>query len=244
MTIQRLQQELLCDKKWRLFTKRTWLFRHIPFIECAFGSGSLAVGNVDAESDFDLLIGVRSGRIFTGRFFAALFFGIRGWRRAKEHHQGSAANKICLNHFVTPATYRLSLTPNTYWQLLYAGLVPVYGEPRVIQAFYDANADWMEKQRVLEGDLRFVHQPKSWLKNTLELLLDGAFGNWVEAKLRRYQIARIERGLTEEKESRPAHQMRVTGVSRPEHIELPPLIVYTDQELEFHPDPASIELTP
>jgi hypothetical protein len=237
--IKRREQQLLCDKKWHMLNRRTWLFRHLPFIEFVFGSGSLAVGNVDEESDFDVLIGTRSGRIFTARFFAALAFGLFGWRRAKEHGHADAANKMCLNHFVTPATYRLTLESNAYWKLLYEKLVPVYGSERKIQQFFTENKALIGERKV-ELDQRYKWREPSDFKNVIEILLRGKVGDRFEEFLKKYQVARIEAGLPSEGESREPHQMIIHGASG-EKVELQPLIVYTDDELEFHPDPAVIE---
>lgn len=232
---------MLCDIKWHALIKRTWLLRHIPFIEFAFGSGSLAVGNVDNESDFDLLIGARRGRIFTARFFATAYFGLFGWRRSKEHGNAQAANKMCLNHFVTPATYRLQLPHNAYWEILYQRLVPVYGSEQNLQAFFDANSDWAG-QRVIGADERYRHHVPSASKVLIEQLLAGSIGDWIERRLKSMQVRRIERGLHEAVGARTLHQMTVQGAGEAAVVKLPPLIVYTDEELEFHPDPAVIEI--
>ncbi len=235
-------QQLLNDKKWHLFIKRTWIFRHIPFIEFVFGSGSLAVGNVDEESDFDVLIGVRTGRIFTARFCAALALGLFGWRRAKEHGNAAAANKVCLNHFVTEASYRLRLPVNPYWKLLYKRLVPVYGMRENIQEFYDANSDWVGK-RILESDLRYDPSRDSKMKKFFEAFLGGRIGNWCELRLKQYQRHRIQRGMQAHNDSHNmAHEMWIIGAGESARVELAPLIVYSDEELEFHPDPAVIEI--
>src|SRR3989338_9483980 len=89
--IVKRQQQVLYDKKWIKFLKRTWLFRHIPFVEFAVAAGSLATGNVNPDSDFDVIIGARAGRIFTARFFSVLGFGIFGWRRGRLH--GAATDR-------------------------------------------------------------------------------------------------------------------------------------------------------
>ncbi len=122
---------------------------------------------------------------------------------------------------------------------MYERMVPVYGEPREVQAFFDANSSWIGKQRILEKDLRYGAARSSAFKKIFELLLGGSFGAWVEERLRRYQIARIESGLP----LGPAapHIMKVIGGGA-ERIQLQPLIVYTDEELEFHPHPAVIEV--
>jgi hypothetical protein len=236
------QQAVLHDKKWHKLLRRVWLLRHIPFVEIAFGSGSLAIGNVDQESDFDILIGARKGRIFTARFFAAIAFGVFGWRRKKMDHHDAAVDKICLNHFMTPVAYKLRLSPNAYWKALYERLVPLYGSPAAIQAFFDANAGWLGQHRVLEADHRYQSLQPSGFKKITETILDAAMGDWVEEKMKTYQIRRIERGLPNPALQHKAHQIVITGAATAETIKLPPLIMYTDEELEFHPDPAAIEM--
>lgn len=236
-----LDQQLTYDKKWRRFLQKTWVFRHIPFIEFVFGSGSLAVGNVDEQSDFDVLIGVRQGRIFTARFVAAIFFGLFGWRRSKMDHSVAASDKVCLNHFVTPQSYACSFEKNEYWQKMYQGLAPVYGSEKAIQNFFDSNRGWLKGESRWAGDLRHLHKTPSTFKKILEKMLSGRLGNWAEQQLKAYQVRRIERGLPKEHTGAPRRVISVTG-SAPARFTLPPLIVYTDKELEFHPDPVVIEV--
>lgn len=237
------EQAMLYDKKWLLFASRARLFRHIPFIDFVFGGGSLAMGNVDNESDFDVLVGVRPGRIFTVRFIAAALFALRGWRRSKAHGGADAANKICLNHFVTPSSYRLKLPVNTYWRLLYERLIPLYGSPEAMRAFFDANESWLGRRDVDMSDLRYQGNGHSLMRRITEKLLSGRLGEWCEAALRRYQVARIEKGMMRSQTKATVHRMRVTGAPMTEMVHLPPLVVYGDEELEFHPDPANIEIT-
>ena len=90
------QQQVLYDTKWKKFLRRAWLLRYLPFIEFALASGSMATGNVNPTSDFDVLIGAREGRIFTARFFSALVFGIFGWRRSRlDRHEAAARRGRC-----------------------------------------------------------------------------------------------------------------------------------------------------
>ncbi|MDZ4231209.1 MAG: hypothetical protein U1C52_00240, partial [Patescibacteria group bacterium] len=60
----------LYDRKWSKFLRKVKLFRFVPFVEFVLASGSLATGKVHEGSDFDVMVGVRPGRIFTARFFA------------------------------------------------------------------------------------------------------------------------------------------------------------------------------
>ncbi len=216
--LQKRQQQVLYDKKWIKFLKRTWLFRYIPFVDFALAAGSMATGNVKPESDFDVIVGARTGRIFTARFLCVLAFGIFGWRRAKFSHKESAADKICLNHFVTEKSYQLSGPHNAYWQGLYQSLVPLFGDLEKIDNFFKANNKWLKHPKSYTDDLRHFHKNSSWVKKVREWILGGSFGDWVEKVLRRVQISRIEKSL---KTDPPGYK---------------PRIKYSDEELEFHPD--------
>lgn len=219
--IAKRQQQVLHDKKWIKFLRRTWLFRWIPFVDLALAAGSLATGNVNSDSDFDVIVGARYGRIFTARFFSVLAFGFFGWRRAKIDHSEAAADKVCLSHFVTEKSYRLSPPHNAYWQDLYKNLVPIYGSPEKVNDFFAANADWCDTG-VFVDDLRLRHGQKSSLKTFLEHMFQKSFGDWLETRLRAFQIKRIEKGLKREAGYKPR-------------------IIYSDEELEFHPDTRRIE---
>lgn len=214
----RRQQQVLYDKKWEKFLRRSWLFRFAPFCDFALAAGSMAVGNVGVDSDFDVIVGARSGRIFTARFFAVILFGLFGWRRKKLNHKESAADKICLNHFLTEQSFRLSPPHDNYWRNLYLSLVPVFGPADKINRFFQANADWLEKKRVYEDDLRHLYRKNSSSKSIAEFLLSGRLGDWLEKILKRAQTNRIERSL---RRDAPGFK---------------PRIIYSDTELEFHPD--------
>ncbi len=231
-------RQVIYDQKWRLLTQRARLFRFIPFIEGALGAGSLAVGNVQASSDLDVLVLARAGRIFTARFFSVLAFSILGWRRSKLDHHISAVDKICLNHFITPAAYRFALPQHEYWRALYQGLTPVYGSEPTIAAFFAANKDWTGTV-FWQGDSRHVHQDSATSKRLCERLLSGRLGSWFERVIKKIQVSRIEHGL---RHQRDQHRTIIFAAeSKGESQELPPLIRYTDTELEFHPEPAVIE---
>lgn len=232
--IAKRQQQVLHDKKWIKFLRRTWLFRFIPFVEFALAAGSLATGNVHADSDFDVIIGARYGRIFTARFFSVLGFGLFGWRRKRLHggavymtdksnktYKSETADKVCLNHFVTEKSYRLAEPHNAYWKNLYQNLVPVYGDPEKINSFFAANQDWMG-ERVYTDDLRHKYRGPSFVEKIRECLLGGRLGDWLERRLKNFQVKRIERGLAESAGYKPR-------------------LIYTDAELEFHPHTKRIE---
>ncbi|MDP3901866.1 MAG: hypothetical protein Q8Q37_02745 [bacterium] len=216
--VKRRQQQVLYDIKWRKLSKRTWIFRHLPFVDFVLAAGSLATGNVHESSDFDVLISVKQGRIFTARAVAVVVLGLLGWRRRKLSHKESAADKICLNHFVTNQSWRLSPPHNYYWQKLYKNLVPIFGDANMIDDFWAANHDWLGESVILEDDLRYDGRSGAIDKRFLETILAGWLGNKIEKYFKTIQTRKIERSL---KTDRPGYE---------------PRIKYGDAELEFHPD--------
>lgn len=223
MSIGQRQTQVLCDKKWRKLLKRAWLFRLIPFVEFVFGSGSLALGNVSPDSDFDVLIGARQGRIFSARFFCLAIFCLFGLARTRLDHGGSSRDKFCFNHFITSEAYKLSPPHTQSWQELYLNLVPVYGNMETINYFWKINSEWMGAQKKWVDDLRYAREDSFWIKKFLEGLLYGVMGDVLEASLKYLQIKKIERSL------------------RTASVGYKPRVVYNDNELEFHPDRRKFE---
>lgn len=224
----------LYNQKWQKFLGRIWPFKFIPFVDFVLAAGSLATGNMRKESDFDVIVGVRQGRIFTARFFCWLIFGMLGWR-AKHPNlinslplqyyvvlkwRHSSKDKICFNHFVAPKAYRLSPPYNEYWENLYQSLISVYGEPVTIQKFFDANVDWLKERRIYKGDQRHIYRKKGLAARIQEWILGGWLGDQLE-KLKFIQIYFIERSF-----KNAGHK---------------PRIIYNDNELEFHPHTQRIE---
>lgn len=215
--------EELLKKKWAEFHKRARLFNHLPFVDFVLAAGSMAMGTAKESSDFDVIVGVRPGRIFTARFLAVAIFTLRGWRRKNHNKEDklSAKDKICLNHFVTRDSYRLSPPHDEYWNKLYQSLVPLLGDKEKITAFFNENCVWMNGC-VLPDFARWQDSKPTIIFRILKRALNGKFGDSVEKVLRRLQIRKIERGIMHARGYRPR-------------------IIYSDAELEFHPDTRRIE---
>jgi hypothetical protein len=217
------RQQVLYDIKWKKFLKRSFPFRYLPFIDFVFGAGSMALQNVHPHSDFDVLIGTRRGRIFTVRFLTFIIFGLLGTRRNKMSHDESASDKICLNHFVTEQRFRLTPPHNAYWQKLYEHLVPLFGTPEHLDSFWKANADWMQTKPIYREDLRHLSSRPTFIKRFFEFALAGRLGDLLERFLRFLQVRRIQQSLSSQ---------------TPGYL---PRIIFTNDELEFHPDTRRIE---
>ncbi len=212
----------ISELKWNKLLSRVWVFNFIPFVELVFVAGSMAMGTISEGSDFDVIVGVKKGRIFMARFCCVLFFGLLGWRRGKNTNDLEVKNKFCFSHFITSEKYCLSGPYNSYWKKLYSSLVPVYGNIESIQRFYDDNAEWMGEKRIYKTDKKHLYKKIGFLKGILEKLLSGKIGNFLEKRFKNIQIKKIEKSL------------KIENLYKPR-------ITYNDKELEFHPDTGRIE---
>ena len=195
-SLERLKIDILRDKKWVQVLKSARFFKYLPFIDLVFVAGSMAIGNVKEDSDFDLVIGTKENRLYTARFLALIFFMLTGAKRRKNISSGKQSkNKLCFNHFVTPNSYKFSPPYNIYWQELYQNLVPIYGEEKIINQFFNAN-DWSGKRYFL-GDLRH-NKDVSIIKLVIEKILAGKLGDFLEKILAYLQIQKINNGLKNE----------------------------------------------
>ncbi len=189
----------------------------VPFVDFILVAGSIATGNVKPESDIDLIVGCRAGRIWTVRLMMVTFLEITGVRRRDEDTKQDSSNKICLNHFVTPTSYCLRPPYNSYWVNLYQKLIPFGGDNNAIRTFFTANADWAGPH----PNVREVSSLENGAREFFELILRGSFGNFIENAARKAQLKRIAK----------------KSVSP----EAKPRVRFDNEELEFHPDTTRIE---
>jgi hypothetical protein len=141
------QNPILYDQKWHKLLKRARLFKFFPFVDFVLVAGSMALGDVHQNSDFDVIVGTRFGRLYTARFSCLFFYKILGWRRKFEEGIHVGADRFCFNHFVTEKSYCLKPPYNIYWQELYKNLAPVFGDEKKIEEFFEANQFWIQKTK-------------------------------------------------------------------------------------------------
>jgi predicted nucleotidyltransferase len=94
---ERIERQKIADQKWKKAKRVIKLLQLIPFIRLVAVSGSLAMNNTKKESDIDLLIVAKSGRIWTCRGLTTLFIHLIGQRR----HGSLTKDRFCLNHYLT-----------------------------------------------------------------------------------------------------------------------------------------------
>ncbi|MDP1706729.1 MAG: hypothetical protein Q8L36_02825 [bacterium] len=222
MISEKQQRDFLLDRKWKKFLRLRPFFEIVPFVDFVLGSGSMALGDINANSDFDVTIGARRGRIFTVRFLTALVFELIGRRRSKHDNKENSKDKVCLNHFITENSYRLAPPHGIYWQTLYSRTVPIIGKKEALAKFAKANEDWIGKNIFSFEDRRYRPSDSNFLRSIGEFVLGGFIGDILEKFLKMIQLARIKKGLKKE-----------TGFK--------PRLRFDDEELEFHPDTSKAE---
>lgn len=215
---RRIECEKLVDMKWRVLRRRAKWLGLIPYVRGVIVSGSMAVGNVRDQSDFDLLVITKQGRIWTARLLLTLFLDVFGWRR-----RGSLTkNKICLNHYVTEESLEVKL-PSLYNAQTYAHAFPLLDQEGHFARFVHEN-QWITQylhhgfgSHSVEFNQRSIRVPRliQSVARVGEFMLSNALGDKFEEILRWLQRGKIRRN--------------------PKTYERGGRVAVSERSLEFHP---------
>ncbi len=118
----RIAAEKIAVSKLRRIRRLTAVLRLMPFIRMIGVTGSLAMKKGKGDSDWDLFIALRAGRIWTGRTILTGFLHGVGKRR----HGNKTKDRACLNYFVTD-DYLTVMTEDLFSANEYTFLIPLYG---------------------------------------------------------------------------------------------------------------------
>ncbi|MEK7626805.1 MAG: hypothetical protein AAB399_01385 [Patescibacteria group bacterium] len=210
-----LRQKLILDVKWRKLLKLAKWFRFAPFVQFVLASDSMALGTVNEDSDFDVIVSVREGRIFTARYFINFIFSVLRARRLNDV-KGSSPDKFCFSHFITPVSFKKSGL-DEYGREIYRHLVPICGDGKSIGDFFEANKELGIKSETKLQDLRFSDSGPNLIGKMFEFLLGGWLGDIIEKNIAE-PVAR--RRLARYVEKKPKWDR----------------VIISDKELEFHFD--------
>ena len=214
----RIKKQKIADQKWKKFLKLTRFLSLAPYLRGVFASGSMALCNTDEESDFDVLVIAKSGRLYTCRLFLWLISSLLMARRKK--HEKVAPNKLCFNHYITDGDLFLN-HKSLFNAQAYINLKPVMVRPELIDKFFSSNL-WLNNyaynfkvqsnfvRRTVSRPLIFIVPAKM-----AEFILNSSLGTWLEKFLR-------------------SHQQKIIK-NNPATYEPNGRIVFNKKELEFHP---------
>jgi len=151
----------------------------------------LSFGTVNEESDIDLFVVAKKGRLFIVRSFVTFLFQVLGVRR----HGNKTSARFCLSFFVDDESMDLSeiaIENDIYLAVWTESLVPVIDDG-VFEEFKRGN-QWIGK---FLGPVNFRRSRLilnngfyGFLGGVFEFLLRGRLGNFIERKLMGWQLRR------------------------------------------------------
>lgn len=187
----RIERQKIAERKWKKTRKIVRWFQMVPYFRMAAVSGSLSVSNTRKESDLDLLITAKYGRVWTLRVFLTVLTQSIGQRR----HGLVVKDKICLNQYLTDEFKEISPKNLSNAQSL-ARLVPLLGLNE-FERFVREN-NWIG-QYLFFGFCPAVSSFRTIKENGflkaigrfLEFVLDTRLGDFIEKTLGEKQKNRI-----------------------------------------------------
>ena len=161
-----------------------------PFVRLVGVNGSVARGKADKDSDIDFLVVAKSGRIWTVRFLVSGIVWAMGLLRGPNERAG----KVCLNCFLTDKS--LNIDPKNEERKKVAlsnlTLLPLTDVDETYEKFMKTN-QWMGKfGKFLIHKSKIINH-KSKIQSLLEKILSKRLGDFLEKKLKKYQLRRILR---------------------------------------------------
>lgn len=199
-----------------------WL-RFVPFVRAIFICNTVAFGWPRPESDIDVLIVVRHGRLWLTRFLVTTVVSLLGKRR----HGRYISNRICLSFYLVDTALNLGKTTlpggDIYLAYWVAHLHPLFDSGGLARAMHTANP-WARanlRQMPLDDQMHpdGAVQPtrrSQFIQTKGEKILSGRIGNQLETWTRRSQqwkMARNKNSLQNEPDTR---------------------VVISDEMLKFH----------
>lgn len=152
---------------------------------------NLSFGKAENGSDIDLFIVAENGRLFMVRTFITFLFHFFGVRR----HGNKIAGRFCLSFFADNSALNLeniAISKDIYLAFWIKSILPLIDDG-VSHEFISANAwarRFFEKSEDFKIDRSRLIYKKSFLCRFFEILLDGAVGNFIENRLRKWQQKR------------------------------------------------------
>lgn len=186
-------------KKIKVARMAAWLIRYIPFVRAFFLCNMFSVSTRE-QSDIDTFIVVRKNRLWISRFLIILIFHIFNLRIKGNNSK----NKICLSFYVTDDNLDLSCVaidePDIYLTYWIDQLIPVFDYASVSENIRAQNK-WIKKY--IKNSINNFCPSCAWsvkdtiisktLRELLEKLFFGNFGNYIEKKCKKIQMNKLNK---------------------------------------------------
>lgn len=121
LVAQRIRQEKISASKLKRLREVVRIFKYVPFVRMIGVTGTLAMRSASNKSDWDLLVVLRSGKIWTGRTLVTAVAHLIGKRR----YGDKIKDRVCLNYFITDKTLEV-ITKDLFSAHEYSFLLPLF----------------------------------------------------------------------------------------------------------------------
>ncbi len=200
----RRQHLLESELKLKIARKATKKISGIPFIVAIFVCNSVAFGTAEENSDIDLFIVVKKGRLWLVRFFSNLILLLFRLRVGKNH----MGNKICLSFYLSESNLNLQnikiTSEDVYLVFWLATLLPIYDPQEIGKKIIKENSWFQELLPNFPESLSFYSKEvknsriKNFFKKILEKTWQGSYGNLMEKQAREAQKIKLKLSLKEQ----------------------------------------------
>jgi predicted nucleotidyltransferase len=188
-----VEKRLLSGKaaisKFKRVKRLAYWLRFVPYVRMVALTGSLAMKNGDAESDWDMLVVLRPGHIWTGRTLVTGFLHLIGKRR----HGGKVRDRACLNYWITSESLEI-VTKDLFSSNEYFFIVPLFGADEFGR--FQLKNRWIRRFRCNYEPAGLSHVlqtedslPATIVRNVGEILLSDCF---LEGRLASWQKKKIQ----------------------------------------------------
>ena len=220
----RHEREKIAKKYWRKVHIFLPFIRLIPFIRMVGVCNTLAFNNPTRDSDIDLFIIAKRGRLFFVRFLTVALFSLLGVRR----HGRKISRRFCLSLYVDEENLNLQTIHLSkddiylpYWILT---MKPVYGET-TYRKFMDANSwigEYFHHHAGFSHDFWQRGKVTGTMASVLEFLMKGRIGSFIEKLLESYQRKRHRKKISTLPESASivvnSHMLKFHNIDRRKEI--------------------------
>ncbi|MBT3817405.1 MAG: hypothetical protein HOE80_00325 [Candidatus Magasanikbacteria bacterium] len=198
----REKRQWFIKKKMHIAKKAARLYRFIPFVRAMFVCNQLPVG-VEEDSDIDVFIVVKNGRIWITRFLVTIITAFRGIRRSNRNVE----NRICLSFYGVDTALNFSgicieESPDIYLAYWLQTLLPIYDSGNVYREVQLAN-NWTDEYVRMQYEYKLNTMwgvSDKWytrmVKRFFEIAWNGGYGNMVNDMAKQVQQQKMKKNKT------------------------------------------------
>jgi len=201
----------LVEKKLKIAQKAVQKIYWIPYVRGVFLCNTVAFGWPKEDSDVDVFIVVKEGRMWLSRFLITVLLSVFGLRRNKK----KAKDKVCLSFYATDTHLDLESIaldePDTYLIYWLRHIYPLYDPDNLRIDILNKNV-WAERYTNRKHDRKLLSRYCAqetgfgmYIKDMFERMWSGSYGNFMNEQAKKIQTQKMERNtnsVQNEKDSR------------------------------------------